>query len=135
MQRMDPVAVLNGFNEARNAHDLERAMSFIADDAVFDYEPPLFGAGHLAGKQEIRSFLQRQIDDNIHVEVSDLAVSGNTVRYQAAGKADSYRQRGVDVITGQGQTTVHDGKIKSLNFRASPETVRKLQATEAVGQR
>lgn len=135
MQRMDPVAVLNGFNAARNAPDLERAMSFVADDAVFALEPPFFGASQLWGKQEIRSYVQRQIADNTHIEASDLKVSGNTVRFQIHASADSYRQRGVDVITGKGQVTIQDGEIKALTFRASPETVRKLEATEAVAQR
>jgi ketosteroid isomerase-like protein len=135
MQPMDPLAVVKGFNEARNAHDLQRAMSFVADDAVFALEPPFFGASQLWGKQETRGYVQRQIADDFHIETSDWEVSGNTVRFRVSASADSYRQRGIDMITGKTQIAIQDGKITALTFRASPETVRKLEATAAVAQR
>src|SRR5688500_11041798 len=66
----DPVAVFDAFNAAVNAHDVDAALAFFADDAVarLPEQPPL---GVHRGKDEIRTWLETDVNDNIHVEIEN----------------------------------------------------------------
>jgi ketosteroid isomerase-like protein len=53
----DPISVMNDFDAAWNAHDVEGVVAFFPDDAVVRLEPPPpdeFG-GVYTGKEQIRA--------------------------------------------------------------------------------
>src|SRR5688500_4184054 len=74
----DPMAVFDAFNAAVNAHDVDAALGFFADDAVAQLpsQPP---PNVFTGKTEIRNWLERDSARNIHVVIADAQVAGDTV--------------------------------------------------------
>jgi hypothetical protein len=76
-QPTDPAAVMDAYTVAINAGDVEKALSFVADDAV--YNRP---AGQFKGKAEIRKFVQDLITRKSRVElVGERKVQGERVTW------------------------------------------------------
>jgi hypothetical protein len=75
LSRSDPLSVVRGWSEARNAGDVDRAMSYVAD------EGNILGIGvHLPGERDrLRSIFEAQALASWSVEDSDcvVAVSAN----------------------------------------------------------
>ncbi|NIN65730.1 MAG: DUF4440 domain-containing protein, partial [Anaerolineae bacterium] len=68
--------------EALTRDDIDGAMEFIADDALFVTGPVL------RGKAEIRDFLQGLADRDARYEVIDLQVDGNEATWILRGTMD-----------------------------------------------
>jgi len=98
----DPIAIVQLYYEALNVKDIDTAMSFIADDAVFANP-----TGKYVGKDEIRASLDGQANANITFELSHFREGSGRVVYD-------YRvlQNGGLLESGtDGVTIVKDGKI------------------------
>ena len=75
----DPISVINDFDAAWNAHDVEGVVAFFTDDAVVRIEPPLpdeFG-GAYTGKEQIRTGFVEPLMPGFHVESRDHQVAGH----------------------------------------------------------
>jgi hypothetical protein len=103
----DPHGVWEAFLKAMNAHDLDTAMSFVADDAVFDTV-----YGDAAGEQEIRAFLASFFDQDAHTVLQDVRVAGSVV--SATEQVTS--AEGELLFTLEGEVIVEGGKIKSYHL-------------------
>jgi ketosteroid isomerase-like protein len=85
----DATAVLRGFIDAFNAHDLDAIMSFFAEDCVMDM-PAGTGPGgrRLVGKEAVREGIRSRLDgipdvhygDDSHWACGDRGVSEWTLR-------------------------------------------------------
>ena len=78
----DPIEVIQAFHDALNSGDLDEAMSYVADDArfiTFDVD---------IGKAQVRDFFQGELDRNVHYELSDLILEGDTVIWNVRGTDD-----------------------------------------------
>jgi ketosteroid isomerase-like protein len=85
----DATAVLRGFIDAFNAHDLDAIMSFFAEDCVMDM-PAGAGPGgrRLVGKEAVREGIRSRLDgipdvhygDDSHWACGDRGVSEWTLR-------------------------------------------------------
>jgi hypothetical protein len=120
-------AVFDTFNAAVNAHDVEKALSFFADDAVasFPGQPP---PNVNKGLDEIRTWLEDDIANNIHVEIENSNASGDTVKATAKVQVDSLPP---DLtLVGTVEVTVKDGKITSFTYTLDAETLAKLAELE-----
>ena len=104
-QGADPVSVLQAFDTALKAKDLDAAMALVADDAVFDVGGP--AAGVYTGKEQIRRWLQSEMARNVTVERSHFQVTSDKVTY--SWKIFS---NGVLRDEGTGETIVQDGRIR-----------------------
>jgi len=76
-QPTDPAAVMDAYTAAINAGDVEKALSFVADEAV--YNRP---SGQFKGKAEIRKFVQDLVTRKSRVElVGERKVQGERVTW------------------------------------------------------
>jgi ketosteroid isomerase-like protein len=106
-----PQEVLEAHIEAKNAYDMDAALSFVADDAVFDT-----AFGDYTGKAEITEFLQDEFDRLVQTELSDVEVNGDLVTAKATLEWGTSNPRM------ESETIVQDGRITSyrLFFPCNP---------------
>ncbi len=71
----EPIAVIEAFEEALNDGDLDTAMSFVADDAIF-----VVGSLY-TGKTEITELYQELLGVGYQSELSDLRADGDKVSW------------------------------------------------------
>lgn len=100
-EHMSPVAIASAFTEAWTSKDLERAASYVAEDAVFD--GPL---GHAEGKQEYMEGISRLAA--IVTGLNILAAFGNNTQALIMYELTT-EQYGV--LTCAKLFTIRDGKI------------------------
>jgi len=103
----DPAGIISAYFMAVNAKDLDTAMTFVADDAVFSVGGP--AGGIKTGKDEIRAWLQSEVDRGITFEMSNVQVTGDKVT-MAFKVFLNNRQVGEGVR----EAIVEDGKITSF---------------------
>lgn len=117
--------VFDAFNAAVNAHDVDAALALFADDAVaqFPNQPP---PNVHTGTDEIRTWLEGDIANNIHVEVADDKTAGDTVTAIGMVQVDGLPPD--LVLQGIVEVIVKDGKITSFTYTLDEETLAKLQA-------
>jgi ketosteroid isomerase-like protein len=125
-QAADPQAVFDGFHAAVNAHDVDAALAFFADDAVvqFPNQPP---PNTYRGQAEIRAWLKGDADQHIQVTTEQLKMSGDTLSWIAKVVTDDVRGSGI-TIEGPAEAVIQGGKIKSFSFTLSDATLAQLQA-------
>ena len=70
--------------------------------------------------------------DNFHLEAEIVEVNENVVIEHDTMTMDSMSFYGIDTLTGTSEITVEDGKIKTINFSFSDETLADLQAAPFV---
>jgi ketosteroid isomerase-like protein len=128
----DPAAVFNAFNTAVNAHDVEAAVAFFADDAVvqFPNQPP---PNTYRGSAEIRAWLQADADQNISVQTEQVQVEGDRVSCLGKVDIDALRPLGITLV-GPAEAVVQGGKITSFTFTLNDDTLARLQAIQAPPQ-
>jgi ketosteroid isomerase-like protein len=131
-QVTDPVSVFNAFNAAVNAHDVEAALAFFADDAVvqFPNQPP---PNVYRGKPEIHDWLQADAAQHIQVRTENVQGIGDTVTCIGKIDIDALRPLGI-TLEGPAEAVVQGGKITSFTFTLSQDTLTKLQAIAAQPQ-
>src|SRR5688572_24278708 len=99
----DELTVFKHFYEATSAKDINRAMTFVAEDAIFANEQ-----GRWSGPGPIRAYLHGGlIENNITFELSDFKQTGNKITY-------TYKilMNGNEIDTGQdGLAIVENSKI------------------------
>jgi ketosteroid isomerase-like protein len=77
----NPAAVLDAYTAAINAGDVETALSFVADDAVYDQPPPF---GLLTGKAAIRGFIETLVARKARIELLGLrTVAGELATWKS----------------------------------------------------
>jgi limonene-1,2-epoxide hydrolase len=96
----DPVAVYESYLQAIKSKQLDEAISFVADDAV--YLDPM---ANISGKEKIRAFLQGVIDSGGYYEVSDITNTNGLLNYKIKTFVND------QVYSGIGVTVIKDGKI------------------------
>ena len=80
-QGANPEEVVNGFLEAFMADDLDRAMSYFADDAVFN----AVNAQHESrGKEDVRDHIEFLMSQVIDMETRNFSLDGNQVTWEAS---------------------------------------------------
>jgi hypothetical protein len=123
-QGMDPVAVIQSFDAAWNAHDVERALKFFTDDAEvrFMYPASFPEPDTYAGKDEIRRLLEGYLSDNFHMQSHDYRISLNEVTWQYSAASERFRQLGTDAVEGAAGAAFDHGKIKRLTVSFSPDS-------------
>jgi hypothetical protein len=114
--------------EAINAQDLEAALALFADDAVITSVSP----EPFTGKAEIQGWLEGMIADNFQLTPEILEVNENQVIERDTMTMDSMSFYGIEPLTGTSVVIVESGKIASLNFSFSDETLADMQAAPFV---
>jgi len=107
----NPAAVITAINEKMNAGDMDGVMALIADNAVFYNAPGIAGGAKLDTRDEIRAWIQRQVDTKTIAEISDLQVNGKAVTWHV-----KVTRNGSVLVEGQDEAKVEDGKLVERTF-------------------
>jgi hypothetical protein len=128
-QAADPKTMFDQFHAAVNAHDVEAALAFFADDAVVEFpnQPP---PNVYRGTAEIRAWLQGDAAQHIQVKTEQFNVAGDRLSWIAKVDTDDLRALGV-TAEGVVDAVLQDGKLKSFAFTLSDATLAKLAAATA----
>lgn len=108
-----PTSIVQHYYDAVNKKQLDTAMTFIADEAVF-----VNPYGRFVGKDDVRESLQLVMSDGITFELSNFRETDGRVVYDYKVFVNGEQ---VEVGT-DGLTIVRDGKITRRS--ASPTTAR-----------
>jgi hypothetical protein len=127
------IAIVEVFNAAWNAHDLDAIMSFFTDDAVLRVlTPPSSDTGEPspfnvagAGKQQIRDMAKGFLP-GYHLEWWGIQASENKVTLHYRNSADILRNLGLEFIEGTAEFEFEGKKIKNFYSTLSQETVQKM---------
>jgi hypothetical protein len=108
---IDPTTVVDEYIAAINAHDVEKALQFVAEDAVYSPE-----GNQIKGKEEIRQFIEDNLAQLVSVErVGEYKVDGERVSWTEHGLFKNPFPGGtpIGVVTDL-EAIVQNGKIVSL---------------------
>jgi hypothetical protein len=123
-----PETLVQELGAALNAGDVDAAMALMADNAVFTVD----FAGNLElynGSDEIRTLYSGLVAGNFRIETTPESIEGNTVTTLTKTWGDG--------VPGDGPNTavevyvVEDGKIASITWTPTDETIAKYQAMMA----
>jgi len=120
----DPESVGHAFEEAANAHDIELAMSYFADDAVWFLAGDPTGLYY--GKDAIRANLEGLFAQNYHLDVVSNEVTGDVRVGLANVSLDTWTGLGIAPLQSPAQMVIRDGKIKTIVVSLTPESGEKL---------
>ena len=110
-QQHDTRAVVDRFNAALNARDLQTIASLLTEDSVFENTSPAPDGTRYAGKAAVVAFWEKWLAANpdARFDAEDVIVAGDrcVVRwvYRKTRDGKPWHLRGVDVFT------VRDGKV------------------------
>jgi ketosteroid isomerase-like protein len=104
----DPAGVMDAYTDAINAGDVELALSYVAEDAVYDRP-----GGQFVGKAEVRGFVEDLIARNVEVElIGERAVDGDTVTWTSHVTIDDPENPGTRLdLTNNSLSVVQNGLI------------------------
>jgi hypothetical protein len=108
-QPMDPAAVIDAYTAAINAHDLEAALAFVSDDAVY-----MRPAGRYVGIAEVAEFIDGLIQQQVRIElIGERQVLRNYVTWTSRVTLTDPMNPNAPpmVLTNQSESIVRDGKI------------------------
>jgi uncharacterized protein (TIGR02246 family) len=108
-QSNDPQSVVQRFNDAQNAGDVETALAMWAEDGVRTNSR----GRKMAGKEEIRKFIQGVVAAKMRVETESLDVLGDKVIWNILETNELYRKLGIAPVRVVVHLLVQEGKIKS----------------------
>jgi limonene-1,2-epoxide hydrolase len=103
-----PVEVVQAYTAAINDQNVEAALAYVAEEAVYDY--PL---GEYRGRDQVRTLFQELVAHQWHVDVEGAEVRGDTVYWTARITMCDPQQpdRPSFEIVNQCQSVIQDGKI------------------------
>lgn len=111
MDTAETLAVVNRFNTAFNAHDVNGIMDAMTDDCIFESTAPPPDGIRITGKQAVREYWENffQHSPDAHFETEEIFADGNrcVVRwiYRKTKEGKPWHLRGIDMFR------VRDGKI------------------------
>jgi ketosteroid isomerase-like protein len=102
----DPASVIEVFYEALNAGDVDGAMAFVADDALFVV------GGVFKGKAQIREFVQGGVDRHAQYELTNLQAEGDTATWLLSAREDfrGFDENSIEAVVQEGKITKLSGK-------------------------
>jgi len=121
-----PQEVINLWQKAMNAGDMDKALSYLAEDAVITIIPAMEGDGIYNGHTEIRSWYEPLLASKGLTALSDCDVDGETITCLDTYADEGLKSVGVDFIEGDFIAVVSDGKIQSYTLTIRPDSLAKF---------
>jgi uncharacterized protein (TIGR02246 family) len=124
-QEVDPLTVMESYDLALNAGDVEGALALFADDAVLTIR-----GDQLVGKDEIRTWLERIVAQNSRIEPVNRQVAGDTVTWQTNFFRKDIASLSDEPLAANAEAVVQEGKIKSFSSILTDEAQARLEAAQ-----
>ncbi|MFN2134489.1 MAG: nuclear transport factor 2 family protein [Candidatus Promineifilaceae bacterium] len=121
-------AAVAGYAERLNAGDLEGALAYFDDNAIFYMLGlPPDGFEMLRGKEQIRGMFAENIASHFKMEVEVLSAKDNVVTARVTTWHDFTREIGVAPVEATSIYAIKDGKIASESWHVSEASVGKFK--------
>ena len=113
---------VEAFQKAANSGDVEKSLSFYADDVRFEIAgTPMV----IEGKENLRKPIEEHIMLNGHLTFTDTKVKGNTATYKVKEQNDWLKAAGIDALYYEyDQLTFKDGLIKKEVAKPSQKSMK-----------
>lgn len=113
---------VKAFEKAANSGDVEKSLSFYADDVRFEIVgTPMV----IEGKEELRKPIEEHSILNGHLTFTEIKVNGNTVTYKVKEQNDWLKAAGIDALYYEyDQLTFKDGLIKKEIAKPSQKSMK-----------
>ncbi|MCK6627066.1 MAG: nuclear transport factor 2 family protein [Anaerolineae bacterium] len=125
-QEPDPLTVMEAYDLALEAKDVEGALALFADEAVLTTRQ-----GQFVGKEEIRAWLERLVTQNERIEVFGRQATGDKVIWQNKFfRADLPALKDAP-LEANAEATIEAGKIKTFSSVLTDDSQARLDAASA----
>lgn len=113
---------VKAFQKAANGGDVEKLLSFYADDVRFE----LVGTPMvIEGKEKLRKPIEEQFILNCHLTFTDTKMDGNTATYKVKEQNDMLKAAGIDALYYEyDKITFKDGLIKQERAKPAQESMK-----------
>jgi hypothetical protein len=125
-QATDPGSVVDAFEAALNAGNVEATLALFAENAVVRTQD-----GTYTGPAQLRALFTELVGDNIELESSNRVVRGDTETHAATIARDDWRRLGIAWLDASATVVVRGGKITSFTVTYTPDSVTRLRAAQA----
>jgi len=125
-------APVMGYSERLSAGDLEGALSYFHDDALFYILGlPPGGFEMLSGKDQIQTMFEENIASHFKMEVEVLSVVDDVVTTRTTTWHDFTREIGAAPVEATGVYVIKDGKIVAEAWHVSEVSLAKIKSAMA----
>jgi len=133
-QKTDPESVLRGIFDALSVGDVDRALTFVAENAVAVLIPPPPGStGVIIGKDKFRERYIQYVANHEHSELSNVEVRGDEVTCSSTVSADEFRALGLASLNFTGYAVVRDGLLRTYTWTITRESLARLESAVGTG--
>ena len=111
----DPAAVIEAYEAAVNAGDLDAILALYDDEAFHIALPsPDGSAGVCLGKEQFRMWYEQSLANGERVDVADgtVTVNGNQATFTARLSSEPWSKLGIDTLEATSEIVVIDGRIR-----------------------
>ena len=123
----DPLSLVNAWAQALNDGDVDKALSYLTEDAVVTIVPaPPGGNGIFTGQEQIQAWYQAIARAHGIGKMANCKVAGDQVTCLDTYTDDDFTAMGVDFIQGEWVATLENGKFKGYTMTMTPESLAKL---------
>jgi ketosteroid isomerase-like protein len=119
--------VVDDFNAAVNAKNVEAALALMTDDASYTVATDKV----LNGKDQIKAYLENMAQRNLAAVAGERTVAGNKVTWTVKLTSDEWPKDKIVSLDANCEATVLAGKIKSMSMLLSADSAAKLQELAA----
>ena len=98
-------------------HDIDKLLTFYADDAVFEMDDMKF-----AGKEQLRDLFEFDAVNQSQVDILDLKVDGTIVVLRTSEINESFRLLGIQADFAKATVAFRDGLIAGIKVESTPES-------------
>jgi ketosteroid isomerase-like protein len=106
--------------KAVNADDVEKNLTFFADDAVFE----IFDAVKLSGKDQLRGLMESDAVNKARLTINDMKVEGDTVIVDQTVKNEGNRLLGIEEVYFKATYKFRGRLLKKVKIQVTPEAAR-----------
>ncbi|HOG46202.1 MAG TPA: nuclear transport factor 2 family protein [Anaerolineae bacterium] len=133
MQLPDTVSIVKSFVDAVNRHETDEVLRMLDESAILSFEPPLPRSPKQVynGRGEIEKWLGELMAEHLNITARDWQASGNEVNWNARLVSDRFEEMGIDPLQAQVRTVLDGSLIRSIAFKLTPESVKKVQSVTA----
>lgn len=122
----DPLVVIEAYNLALQQGDVQAALDLFADDAVLTTRTE-----QLAGKEQIRAWLERLVIQNARIDQTNFEVAGDTVTWQTTFFRADLETLANTPLEAETEAVVEEGKIQSFNSILTEEAQARLETAQS----
>ena len=117
--------LIQSYFEVHNSHDVEKALSYFSEEAVFE----LKGVWTKKGLIELRGLEEFDAAMNSHLELKDMRESGDTIYCKVVENNDWFGNMGItDLVHDPVIMVVRDQKINHIIGFPNQETGQEIEA-------